>query len=210
MLVEDHPVVRHGLALLIAAEPDFAVGGGAESAEDALLLIPRVKPDIVILDVAVGENSGLQLVKSIRDAWPDLSVLALSIHDEALYAERALRAGAQGYIMKKEPVENVMTAIRRVLAGEIYLSERMSSRLIGKLIGRRGAGPDGALARLSDREFEVFNLIARSIGPSEIAQRLSVSVRTVETHRERIKQKLGLRCGAELTRFSVEWTMKQQ
>lgn len=210
MLVEDHPVVRHGLANLIDDEPDLTVCGGAESSRQALELISQLRPEIVVIDIALGEDSGLELIKQIHNSHPNLPILALSMHDEALYAERALRAGAKGYIMKKEAMDKVMTAIRSVLAGEIFVSQKMASRMVNKLIGGDRAKTGSALETLSDREFEVFNLIAQSVGPTEIAQRLNVSVRTIETHREHIKEKLGLRNGAELTRYALEWAMRQK
>jgi DNA-binding NarL/FixJ family response regulator len=210
LLVEDHPVVRHGVAALIEDEPDLSVCGLAETGTEAIKLIPQSKPQVVIIDISLGEESGLDLIKQVHDTWPQLPILALSMHDESLYAERALRAGAMGYIMKKEAMDKVMTAIRRVLAGEIYISEKMASRMVHKLIDRGGAKSNSPLEQLSDREFEVFNLIAQSIGPKEIAQRLSLSVKTIETHREHIKEKLGLKSGAELTRFALEWSMQQR
>jgi DNA-binding NarL/FixJ family response regulator len=211
MLVEDHPVVLRGLANLIDDEPDLMVVGGAESIEQAIERIPELRPDILVIDISLGQQSGLDLIKRVSEEQPELPLLALSMHDEALYAERALRAGAKGYIMKKEAMEKVMGAIRRVLQGDIYISEKMASRMVHKLIDRRGGakGPP-SLEQLSDREFEVFNLIAQGIGPTEIANRLSLSVKTVESHREHIKQKLGLSTAPELTRFALQWTMDRQ
>jgi DNA-binding NarL/FixJ family response regulator len=210
ILVEDHPVVRHGLANLIDDEPDLTVVGGAESAEQASKLISQLKPHVVIIDIALGESSGLDLIKQLHGTWPDLPILALSMHDEALYAERAIRAGAKGYVMKKEAMDKVMTAIRRVLAGEIFLSERMASRVVHKFIHPGGNKSGSPVETLSDREFEVFSLISQGIGPTEIAGRLNVSVKTIETHREHVKQKLGLKSGAELTRYALQWAMNQQ
>lgn len=210
MLVEDHPVVRHGLAMLIDDEADLLVCGGAESAEEALQRIPELQPDVVVIDIALGEQSGLELIKQLTDQMPNLPLLALSMHEEALYAERALRACAKGYIMKKEAMEKVMTAIRRVLSGEIYISEKMASRMVNKFIDRRGAKAGSPLEKLSDREFEVFTLISQGIGPTQMAQRLSVSVKTIETHREHVKEKLALKTGAELTRFALQWAMDQR
>jgi DNA-binding NarL/FixJ family response regulator len=210
LLVEDHPVVRHGLANLIDDEPDLSVCGGAETNDQALGQIAQLHPAVVVVDIALGEESGLELIKRIHDAYPNLPILALSMHDEALYAERALRAGAKGYIMKKEAMEKVMTAIRSVLAGEIFVSQKMASRMVNKLIGGRGVATGSPLEQLSDREFEVFNLISQSVGPTEIAQRLNVSVKTIETHREHIKDKLNLRSAAELTRFALEWAMNRR
>ena len=207
MLVEDHLVVRQALANLIDDEPDLEVVGGAESAEEALQLIPSLHPDLVIIDITLGDSGGLDLIKQLHDDQPALLLLALSMHDEALYAERALRAGAKGYIMKKEAMQMVMIAIRRVLQGEIYISDKMASRMVHKLIDRRSLKTGSPLEQLSDREFEVFNFIAQGVGPTEIANRLSVSVKTIETHREHIKQKLDLKNATELTRFALQWTM---
>jgi DNA-binding NarL/FixJ family response regulator len=210
MLVDDHPVLRQGLASLIDGEPDLAVVGGAETTEQALRLVRQLRPDVVVVDIILGEGSGLDLIKQIRESDPDLPVLALSMYDESLYAERALRAGAKGYVMKKEAMDKVMTAIRRVLAGEMYISEKMAAQMVQKFIGRgRDAKPGSPLETLSDREFEVFNLIAQGVGPTQIAQRLGVSVKTIETHREHVKDKLGLKSGTELIRFALQWAMQQ-
>jgi DNA-binding NarL/FixJ family response regulator len=209
MLVEDHPVVRLGLANLIDDEPDLVVCGLAGTSAEAIKLIAELQPDVVVVDIALNDESGLDLIKQLSEERPQLPLIALSMHDESLYAERALRAGAKGYVMKKEAMDKVMTAIRRVLGGEVYLSERMSSRMVQKFIDPSGVKIRSPLELLSDREFEVFNLIAQSVGPSEIAQRLGVSVKTVETHREHIKEKLGLRQAAELTRYALQWTMGQ-
>lgn len=206
VIIEDHPVVRHGLAGLIEDEPDFHVVGLAATADEALAKVDQLKPDIAIVDIALGESSGLDLITRLHAAAPTLYLLALSMHDESLYAERALQAGAHGYIMKKEAMDKVMTAIRRVLSGEVYISERMASRMVNKLLDR--AGPKSSLETLSPREFEVFQMIANSVGPTEIANRLRLSVKTVETHREKIKQKLGLKTGADLTRYAVKWALE--
>lgn len=210
MLIEDHPVVRLGLANLIDDEPDLHVCGGAETAVEAMEQIPRLRPDIVVVDIALGQTSGLDLIKQIHDEHATLPVLALSMHDEALYGERALRAGAKGYIMKKEAMDQVMTAIRRVLAGEIYISEKMASRMVSKFIDRKSTKSSSPLETLTDREFEVFDLISQGIGPTEIAQRLSLSVKTIETHREHVKEKLQLKSAMELTRFALQWAMQQK
>jgi DNA-binding NarL/FixJ family response regulator len=206
MIVEDHPVVRVGLQLMINDEADLEVCGDAESLKDASAMLRKVKPDVVVLDIALGDGSGLDLIKEISQSTPELPVLALSMHDESIYAERALRAGAKGYIMKKEAMDKVMTAIRRVLAGEVYVSEKMASRMVQKLVNP-SASAASPVEALTDREFDVFRLIAQGVGPSEIANRLGVSVKTVETHREHIKEKLGLKSGTELTRFCLQWEM---
>jgi len=207
LLVEDHPIVRQGLEMLIDDEADLVVCGGAVSADEALAQVRTLKPDVVVVDIALGKDSGLDLIKQLHDYWPNLPVLALSMHEESLYAERALRAGAKGYVMKKEARDRVMLAIRRVLAGELFISEKMASRMVHKLIDRSKPTTDSPLEGLSDREFEVFNLIAQSAGPRDIAKRLGLSVKTVETHRDHIKQKLGLKSAVELTRFAAQWVL---
>jgi DNA-binding NarL/FixJ family response regulator len=209
LLIEDHQVVRQGLTMLIDDEPDLVVCGGAESVAESLPMIRKLKPDVVVVDITLGDGSGLDLIKDIHDTLPNLPILALSMHDESVYAERAMRAGAKGYIMKKEAMDKVMTAIRRVLSGELYVSDKMAARMVSKLINPKSANA-GPVDLLSDREFEVFRLIAEGIGPTEIAQRLSLSVKTIETHREHIKEKLGIKSGAELTRFSVQWAMEHR
>lgn len=207
-LVEDHPVVRHGLATLIDDEPDLQVCGGSGSMKDALEQIKAMKVDVAVIDISLGDGSGLDLIKQIHAEHSKIALLALSMHDEAVYAERALRAGARGYIMKKEAMDKVMTAIRKVLAGELYVSEKMSARMVQKLVNPQAAEKSSPVEILSDREFEVFRLIADGIGPSEIASRLAVSVKTIETHREHIKEKLGLKTGVELTRYCLQWAME--
>ena len=212
LMVEDHVVVRRGLSLLINDEPDLEICGDAGSAKEALDQIQKLHPDLVIVDITLGDESGLDLIKTIHRNDAHLPILALSMHEELLYAERAMRAGALGYVMKKEASDKFITAIRQVLAGEVWVSDRMSSKIVRRLVdGGRGAG-DGAeqtpLQTLTDREFEVFNYIAQGIGPTEIGKRLGVSVKTIETHREHIKAKLGCNSGAELTRFAVEWSSK--
>jgi DNA-binding NarL/FixJ family response regulator len=210
LLLEDHAIVRQGLAMLIDDEPDLMVCGGAETLAQVEALIPELQPDIVVADISLGEENGLDIIKLLRDKHPDLPVLALSMHDEALYAERALRAGAKGYIMKKEAMDKVMTAIRKILSGDVYISDKMASRMVRKLVDPAEATGATPMEKLTDREFEVFSLIAQGIGPSQIAQRLSVSVKTIETHREHIKEKLGLKSGTELTRFALRWTMEER
>jgi DNA-binding NarL/FixJ family response regulator len=207
MIVEDHPVVRVGLQLMIDDEPDLEVCGGAESLTEAGPMVKKLKPDVVVLDIALGDGSGLDLIKEVHEHSPELPILALSMHDELIYAERALRAGAKGYIMKKEAMDKVMTAIRRVLSGETYVSEKMASRMVQKLVNPNASAAASPVEALTDREFDVFRLIAQGIGPSEIASRLGVSVKTIETHREHIKEKLGLKSGTELTRFCLQWEM---
>jgi DNA-binding NarL/FixJ family response regulator len=206
-LVEDHPIVRDGLTQLINEEADLLVCGAAADAPTALRQIPEAAPDVAVVDLLLGGDDGLELVRTLKARHPRMPTLVLSMHSESLYAERALRSGARGYVTKLAPTESVLVAIRRVLAGEIYVSEATATRLVTKLVGgdagaADAAGP-GAVARLSDREFEVFRLIGRGAGPSEIARHLGVSVKTVETHREHIKKKLGLANGRELLRAAM-------
>jgi DNA-binding NarL/FixJ family response regulator len=208
--VEDHPIVRHGLRAMIDDEADLAVCGEASGVAEALPLVRETKPDVTVVDIALGPENGLDLIRQAHEEFPDMPLLALSMHDEAVYGERALRAGAKGYIMKKEAMDKMLTAIRRVLTGELYVSEAMAARLVNKLINPAGRDAASGVESLSEREFQVFRLIADGVGPSEIAQRLSVSVKTIETHREHIKEKLGLKTGPELTRFSLQWAMEHR
>jgi DNA-binding NarL/FixJ family response regulator len=204
-VVDDHPIVRRGLVQLIEQESDLKVCGEASSAEQALQSIPRVRPHLAIVDISLQGTSGIELLKRLKIEHPELPVLVISMHDESLYAERALRAGARGYIMKHEAITTLQTAIRRVAAGGIFLSERMTERLLEKATGRQNPpGPTG-VESLSDRELEVFELIGRGHRTSEIARRLCLSVKTIETYRAKIKDKLHLRSGAELVQHAVSW-----
>jgi DNA-binding NarL/FixJ family response regulator len=208
MLVDDHPIVRQGLANLIEDEKDLTVCAQVESAEGALAAMETARPDVIVIDVALGERSGLELVKDVRARWPEMPMLVLSMHDELLYAERALRAGAKGYVMKQEATEKVMEGIRKVLDGELYVSDRMAARLMTQAVHDRGAPPANPLSRLSDRELEVFTMIGHGLGTREISKRLIVSIKTVEAHREHIKEKLNLKNGTELMRFAVQYTLQ--
>ena len=208
MLVDDHPIVRQGLANLIDAEDDLFVCAQVESADEALAALPEARPDVLVIDVALGQRSGLELVKDVRAHWPDMPMLVLSMHDELLYAERALRAGAKGYIMKQEATEKVMEGIRRVLGGELYVSEKMAARLMNQAVSNKGVPQENPLSRLSDRELEVFSMIGHGVGTREIAKKLFLSVKTVEAHREHIKEKLNLKNGTELMRYAVQYTLQ--
>ncbi len=205
-IVDDHPVVRQGLALLINREADLMVTGDAEEADSALRLIEALKPQVAVVDISLRGPDGLDLLKSIRARFPDLPVLILSMLDEALYAERALRAGASGYIMKQEATEKVLIAIRRILDGQIYLSEKMASMMLQRLAG--DAPPEGQspIAALTDRELEVFRLIGNGLGTRQIAEQLRISVKTVESYQAHIKEKLWLRNARELVQRAAQWT----
>lgn len=209
-LVEDHAVFREGLTLLIENEPDLQVCGAAETVADAMAQIADLEPDVVVVDISLGQENGLDLIKRLHQYQAKLPVLALSMHDENVYAERALAAGARGYIMKNEAMDIVRQAIRRVLTGEIYVSEKMVSRMIHKLVHLRVPVTPSLVDMLSNREFDVFRMIAQGIGPTQIAQELGVSVKTIETHREHIKEKLGLKNGTELTRFALAWQTERR
>lgn len=200
LIVDDHPIVRQGIALLVNQQPDLDACCEAGSGEEALeLLAKRVQPiHLAIVDLSLGGMSGLELVKALRSHHPDLPVLVMSMHDESLYAERVLRAGARGYIMKQEATEKILTALRQILRGEIYVSDRMRNRMLERLIDNRGDAAESPLASLSDRELEVLRLIGRGLSTGEIARDLCRSVKTIETHRANIKDKLSLRGGAEL------------
>lgn len=205
LIVDDHPIVRQGLAQLISQEDDMEVCGQAEDVQQALRAIRELKPDLVVADVSLKETSGIDLLKDLQVQNPHLPVLMLSMHDETVYAERALRAGARGYIMKQEATERVVTAIRRVLAGDVYISDSMAARMVSKLAtpgGRVGGSPVDCL---SDRELEVFRLIGEGHSTRQIAARLHLSIKTIETYRAHVKDKLTLKDANELLRAAIEW-----
>ena len=210
LIVDDHPIVRQGLAELVNHEEDFAVCGQAEDYHEALRALDQLNPDMAVVDISLKETSGLELIKDIHLQHPDLPVLALSMHDETLYAERALRAGAMGYIMKQEATENVIAAIRRVLAGEIYVSDRMASRMVRKLVTGQTVTSASPVDCLSDRELEVFRLIGKGHGTRQISERLCLSVKTIETYRAHIKDKLVLADAAELLQYAIKWVGSRQ
>ena len=203
LVVEDHPIVRRGLIDLIDGEADLECCGEAADADEALQLLESCAPDAAVVDVALRGRNGIDLVKDIRVRRPGLPVLVLSMYDETLYAERALRAGAMGYVMKQEATEKVLSALRRILNGHVYLSEALSSTMVRRVVVGSGAG-ESPLNQLSDRELEVLQLIAQGLPTREIAQRLHRSVKTIESHRENLKAKLGLRSGSELVRYAIE------
>jgi len=206
MLVDDHPIVRHGMAMLINEEDDLMVCGESSSASETLAQIDYCQPEIAVIDVSLQGASGIDLTKSIKEQRPDLPILILSMHEENLYAERALRAGARGFVMKQEPAETVLHAIRTVLKGDVYLSERLSSKVLRALVDGPGDEPERfGVDRLSDRELEVFELIGRGYSTRRIADALHLSVKTIETHRAHIKQKLKLSNATELVHRAFHW-----
>jgi DNA-binding NarL/FixJ family response regulator len=205
LVVDDHPIVRLGIRQMLAAERDLEVCGEAESADAAKQFIGSTPPDLAIVDLSLVQGSGLDLIRTLRESAPTLPVLVLSMHDEALFAERVLRAGARGYIMKREAITGLVGAIRQVLSGRIYVSEDMAQSVLERL-GHDGAAPDNPLAKLTDRELEVFDLIGRGLSTTAIAEQLTVSVKTIETYRSNIKTKLNLRDATDLIRFAATWT----
>ncbi len=208
MVVDDHPIVRQGLTQLIKDEPDLDIVGAAASHAEALEMMEAHEPDLAILDLSLGKESGLDLLKIMRTRRPSMRVLVLSMHDEAYYADRVLRAGAIGYIMKQEPAENVITAIRQALEGKVYLSEAIASSMLTRLVGRKETGVS-PIDLLSDRELQVLQLIGKGRGTRQIAEQLHLSIKTVENYREHIKSKLNLRTGPELVRYAVRWEIEQ-
>ena len=202
-LVDDHPIVRQGLAQLINNETDLVVVGQGEDAFGSLRAIREAKPDLVLVDVSLKDSDGIELLKELKSQSPDLPALVVSMHDESLYAERALRAGAGGYVMKQEAPQTLLAAIRTVLSGQVYVSSKMGATLLKRMVA--GKKRDGGLPmdRLTDRELEVFRLIGAGKSVKEIAENLFLSVKTIEAHREHIKEKLNIKSSAELLRFAI-------
>jgi DNA-binding NarL/FixJ family response regulator len=209
-LIDDHPIVREGLTRLINGEPDLFVCGAAEDTYTALRSMEILKPDIAIADISLKGPDGIELIKNLKNRMPGLPVLVLSIHDESIYAPRALRAGARGYIMKQEATENVLIALRRVLGGEVYLSDRMANKILQQFVGAGGTSPRFPVDRLSDRELEVFRLIGQGHGTRRIAEELHLSVKTVESYREHIKEKMTLSDASELVQHAIQWVEREK
>jgi DNA-binding NarL/FixJ family response regulator len=205
-LIDDHSILREGLRRLLEAEDDLSVCGEASTAKEAIVGITADRPDLVLVDIALPGADGLELIKTLRARFPSLLMLALSMHDEALYAERVLRAGAKGYVMKSSSSEQLLEAARKVLGGEIFVSSTLSTQMLQTMV--KGRTPElGSLARLSDRELEIVQLIGQGLSTSEISARLGISSKTVESHRGNIRAKLSLKSGAELARFSIANTL---
>jgi|ERR1700728_717047 DNA-binding NarL/FixJ family response regulator len=209
-VVDDHPLLRQGLAMLINRESDLMVCGEAEEAPTAMKALAAARPDIVIADISLNGPDGLDLLKNLRILYPDLPVLILSMHDESIYAERALRARANGYIMKQEATEKVLVAVRRILDGEIYLSYRMANKLLQQYMSGQTAETDSRLTALSDRELEVFRLIGDGLGTRRIAEVLHLSIKTVESYQAHLKEKLSLRTGRELMQHAIQWKLSEK
>jgi DNA-binding NarL/FixJ family response regulator len=205
LIVDDHPMLRRGLAALIDSEPDLSVCGEAATCPEALAAIPERRPDLVIVDLALGKDDGLDLVKEMKKRHPAIPALVLSMHDEAVYAERSLKAGARGYITKQQLDNSVLAAIRRLLDGGTYMSDALEARLAAKFVDGRTLETDSPLDALSDRELQVFRLIGQGRSTRQIADTLNLSIKTIESHREHIKSKLSLETTAELAQRATQW-----
>lgn len=208
LVVDDHPIVRKGLVDLFNEEPGFVVCGQAANAADALRAVSVAPPDVAVVDLTLGTESGLDLLTELSKSHPAVRLLVLSGHDERLYAERALKAGALGYVMKDQPATHLLTAIRRVAGGKSYVSADTAERILSTLGSSRRAAANhrSPIERLSDREHHVLELLGQGLATREIAEALSVSVKTIESHVSRLKEKLGARNGRELARLAVSWT----
>ncbi|HEY5914688.1 MAG TPA: response regulator transcription factor [Verrucomicrobiae bacterium] len=209
LLVDDHAVVRYGIAQLINREADLVVCGEEENASNALSAIERLKPGLVIADISLKDSSGLELMRNIKAQYSRLPVLVVSAHDESVYGEIAFRAGALGYLMKQEALEKIIVAIRRVLSGNIYVSDALAAKMLQQQISGKTNLQDSPVKSLSDRELEVFQMIGQWKKTSEIAQELHLSIKTIEYYREQIKHKLNLKNSAELTQHATSWVERE-
>jgi len=210
LIVDDHPMMRQGLAQLIDNEPDLQVCAEADNAGQALDAVGRETFDLILLDISLPDKNGLELIKDILTLKPGLPILVVSMHDELLYAERVLRAGGRGYIMKQEGGKKFLHAIQQVLSGQVYVSEKMSAQILETVSGRRGESSASPIKRLSDREFEVFQMIGQGKATREIAERLHLSIKTVEVHRANIKKKLKLKTSTDLVSHAIRWVESEQ
>ena len=205
LLVDDHPMVRERLAAAIHEQPDLVVCGEAEDRFTALELIENTAPHLAIVDLTLKNSHGLELIKDIRSRYPELAILVVSMHDELLHAERVIRAGARGYITKQEATDKIMVAIRRVLGGDVYMSEKMAARIATGAVGSRKGANTLPVARLSDRELRVFEMLGQGFNTRQIADDLHLDMRTIETYRARIKEKLDLKDANELLQHAIRW-----
>jgi DNA-binding NarL/FixJ family response regulator len=210
LIVDDHPIFRHGLAQLISQEDDLSVCGEAEDYHGAMKSVDALNPDMVIVDITLKDMSGIDLMKEVHRSHKGMPMLVISMHDESLYAERAFRAGARGYVMKQEASDSVVQAIRHVLSGGIYASRRVTENILSRFIEGSSDPSESPLKELTDREIEVFQLIGEGLSISEIGQRLHLSVKTIGTYRERIKEKLNLKNATELLRHALNWVERER
>jgi DNA-binding NarL/FixJ family response regulator len=209
LIVDDHPLFREGLRQMIDHEADLQVCGEVPDAESALAAINELKPDLAIVDISLGGANGIDLIRNIKAVHEDFPVLVVSMHDESLYAERALRAGALGYLMKHEPAKTVKLAVRKALKGEVYLSEHMSSSMLGRMVAGKGEQNESPISTLSNRELEVFQLLGQGKSVRQIAQDLNLSIPTINSFRNRIKDKLQLKSSTEVMLHAVQWQNDQ-
>ena len=205
LVVDDHPLLRRGLAALITGEPGLWVCGEASTCQGAFQAIEKHRPDLAIVDLGLEAGDGMDLVKDLKIRHPEIPALVLSLNDESIYAERAIKAGARGYLSKQQLDDTVLIAIRRVLGGEIFLSEKMTARFAQKFLGGFDLKENSPLSALTDRQLEVFRLIGRGYGTREIAERLTLSIKTIESHRENLKQKLTIKSSAALVQSATRW-----
>lgn len=205
LIVDDHPILRKGLSMLINQEPDLTVIAEADNAQRALEMIEKHKPDMLIVDISLPGIDGIELIKTVKLSHRDLPSLVVSMHDESLFAERALRAGARGYIMKQEALEKVLVAIRRVLAGEIFVSEKIATCMLEKLVSSDDKVVSSPIGLLSNRELTVFRMIGQGFKTSQIADKLHLSIKTIESYRAHIKEKLKLADGTDLLKYAIQW-----
>jgi DNA-binding NarL/FixJ family response regulator len=210
LIVEDHPLFREGLCQMIDRDAGLAVCGQASDAAAALRAVAELKPDLVSVDISLEGGNGIDLIKTLKAKYEDLPILVISMHDESLYAERALRAGAQGYVMKNEPARTVKAAILKVLGGDIFLSAKMSSSVLAKLVRGKSQGPASPIERLSDRELEVFEMLGRGKASRQIAEELNLTIPTIHSFRNRIKEKLQLKTSTEMMLHAMQWVRERE
>lgn len=209
MIVDDHPTLRRGLAALIQDEPDLEVCAEADEADEALRIAQQIKPDVMLVDLSLKQGSGLELIEQVKNLNLGVKMLVASMHEESLYAERALRAGAMGYVNKQETIDKLVDAIRQILRGQIYLSEKMTERVLHRVTDGEKI-EDDPVSRLSNRELEVFQLIGQGLTTKQIAEKLGLSPKTIETHREKVKTKLNLKNGAEVNLHAIQWVLENK
>jgi DNA-binding NarL/FixJ family response regulator len=210
LIIDDHPLLRRGMATLIGSQPDFEICGEAEHARGGLQAMRETSPHIALVDITLPGTDGLELIKLMLAEQPKLRILVVSMHDESLYALRALRAGAKGYLMKAEAIEQMVAALRKIAAGDLYITPRFSERLVFRAIQSLEDGFGSPVDRLSDRELEVLRLLGKGLGTRDIAKTLHLSVKTIETHRAHIKEKLGFKEAAEMVRFAIDWAVHEE
>jgi len=210
MIVEDHPIFRAGLIQLVQSVENFRIIGEAGTAWEGLDLVKKEVPDLLLVDISLQESNGLELIKDLLIEAPELKILVVSMHDESFYAERALHAGAKGYVMKQEAPTRIVEAINTILSGKIYISDVVKDRLLERMVSGPSKESVGSVSDLSDREFHVFGLIGLGYGSSEIAEKLNLSVKTIETHKDHLKSKLNLKSSSELRQFAIQWKLSNK